>query len=104
MLKRAALAIALVAAAALIPPACTDPCKDAADKVAACHKAFCDARGAESDRARMDCLNWSVSCPDGAGAACFDTDKCASDGTEANRILNGECDEATGDITTAAAA
>ena len=101
-MKRFALALA-VFAALLALAACTDPCKDAADKIAACHTKFCDKYATSSDQAKMNCSTWSFTCPNGESPACgLDIDKCSRDHALADPILDGDCDETTGLIKTAA--
>jgi hypothetical protein len=82
-------------------PACTDRCKDAADKIASCHEKFCSLYGESTDRARMDCQNWDQVCPNGEAAICgLDMNKCEHDDSLADPFLDGECDETTGLIAT----
>ncbi|MBI5529413.1 MAG: hypothetical protein HY897_24065 [Deltaproteobacteria bacterium] len=96
-----ALFLLVLCAATFFLPACTDRCKDAADEIASCHEKFCALYGQSTDRARMDCQNWDLVCPNGEAAICgLDMNKCEHDDSLADPFLDGECDETTGQITT----
>jgi protein involved in sex pheromone biosynthesis len=100
-MRKTALALAAVLALLLALAACSDPCKDAADKIASCHDTFCEKYGTSSDQAKMSCQTWKTSCPNGESAVCgFDIDKCSRDNALADPILDGDCVETTGLVTT----
>ena len=102
-MKRIAPALAVLALALIALAACTDPCKDAADKIAACHKAFCDKYATAGDQAKMNCQMWSYTCPNGESLVCgLDIDRCSRDNAVADPFLDGDCDEMTGQISVAA--
>lgn len=78
---------------------CSDPCRDAADKVKNCLEKFCSKYQNSSDQARMKCNTFYTVCPNGENAACgFDYDKCSRNNALADEILDGKCDETTGEI------
>ncbi len=79
--------------------ACSDPCRDAADKVKDCLEKFCQKYGRSTDQAKMKCNTFYTICPNGENAACgFDFDKCSKDNSVADEILEGKCNETTGEI------
>ncbi len=78
---------------------CSDPCRDAADKVKDCLSNFCEKYGDTTDQARMKCSTFYNVCPNGENPACgFDFDRCEKNNSLADEILNGKCDEKTGEI------
>ncbi len=79
--------------------ACSDPCRDAADKVKDCLEKFCTKYGNSTDQAKMKCNTFYTVCPNGENPACgFDFDKCSRDNSLADDILDGKCDDKTGEI------
>ncbi|GEM_PF-2160071 len=78
---------------------CSDPCRDAADKVKDCLEKFCNNYGNTTDQAKMKCNTFYTVCPNGENQACgFDYDKCSRNNSLADEIINGKCDEKTGEI------
>jgi hypothetical protein len=78
---------------------CSDPCRDAADKVKDCLEKFCKKYGDTTDQSRMKCSTFYNVCPNGENPACgFDFDKCSKNNSLADPILDGKCDENTGEI------
>ncbi|MCX7943690.1 MAG: hypothetical protein N2746_04195 [Deltaproteobacteria bacterium] len=78
---------------------CSDPCREAADKVKDCLERFCEKYGKTTDTAKMKCNTFYTICPNGENQACgFDYDKCSRNNLLSEEILNGECDENTGEI------
>ena len=80
---------------------CSDPCRDAADKVKDCLEKFCSKYGNTTDQAKMKCTTFHTVCPNGENPACgFDYDKCSRNNSLADDILDGKCDEKSGGIIT----
>lgn len=78
---------------------CSDPCREAADKVKDCLEKFCEKYGQTTDQAKIKCANFYTICPNGENPACgFDIDKCSRENSLADPILDGKCDETTGEI------
>jgi len=97
-MKRFFLILMLVVYSLLLSN-CSDPCRDAADKVKDCLEKFCKQYGDTTDQARMKCSTFYNVCPNGENPACgFDFDKCSQQNSLADPILDGKCDEKTGEI------
>lgn len=78
---------------------CSDPCREAADKVKDCLLKFCSKYGDITDEAKMKCTTFNTNCPNGENPACgFDFDRCSRNNSLADKILEGECNETTGEI------
>ncbi|MGB9599577.1 MAG: hypothetical protein ACP5QK_00650 [Myxococcota bacterium] len=78
---------------------CSDPCRDAADKVKDCLEKFCEKYGQTTDQAKMKCSTFYTICPNGENPACgFDFDRCSKDNSLADPVLDGRCDETTGEV------
>lgn len=97
-MRRIAIAISVVVMFSLFV-GCSDPCRDAADKVKECLTKFCSKYRDTTDQAKMKCSTFTTNCPNGENPACgFDFDRCSRNNSLADKILNGECDETTGEI------
>lgn len=83
----------------ILSASCSDPCREAADKVKDCLSSFCSKYGNTTDQAKMKCNTFYTICPNGENPACgFDFDKCSRNNALADEILDGKCDENTGEI------